>query len=179
MPEKNGRRVLIVIASSAFDDAQFSKIRSKMEEAQIGIQVASTVLDNALGLQGMIVKPDLLIDTANPADYAGVIFIGGHGCSQYWHDVYAHKIVREMDRRGGLIAAIGRAPVTLGTAGILKDRRTTASVSVYEKMIIYSGEFTGKKLEIDQNLITADGNAALNAFAETIVAWFQREPQPA
>ena len=179
MLKKNDRQVLLVIASHAFDDMQFSKIKGKLDELGIGVSVASTVPDNAQGLQGMNVKPDLLIDTANPADYNGVIFLGGHGCSQYWHDVYAHKIVRDLNQRGGLIAAIGRAPVTLGVAGILKNRRTTASVSVYEKMIIYSGEFTGKKLEVDQNLITADGNAALNEFADAIVAWLQHEPQPA
>ncbi|MDQ7051712.1 MAG: DJ-1/PfpI family protein [candidate division KSB1 bacterium] len=172
MSKKANSRVLLVIAADAFDDRQYAAVRDALEKAGIQVDVASTVKKGARGLGGMRLDPDFIIDEVDAGPYAGVVFIGGHGCSQYWHDVYAHEIVRTIYENGGLVAAIGRAPVVLGEAGILGEHNTTGAVGIYEKMVIFSKAFTANKIEVDGNVITAENNNALEDFKSAIVAWF-------
>ncbi len=174
MEAKAKSRVLMIVASSAFDESQYRAIRQGLEKMGAEVQVASTVREKARGLEGMLINPDLLVDEVDAEKFDGMVIIGGHGCSQYWHDAFVHKIIRQLNSRGALIAAIGRAPVALGVAGILKDKKATGSVSIFEKMSIYSKEFTTQKLEVDGNIITAEGNAVLNLFVDSILSWFAK-----
>ncbi len=183
MSKKSKSRVLLVIASEAFDDRQYQAVRDALEKADVQVDVASTVKQGARGLGGMRIDPDFIIDDVDATQYAGVIFLGGHGCAQYWHDVFAHEIVRAIYEKRGLIAAIGRAPVILGEAGILSEHRTTGAVGIYEKMVIFSKAFTANKIEVDGNVITAEDNNALADFVDAIVSWLKqdnrRSPQSA
>ena len=174
MSKKSGKKVLLLIASEAFDDRQLQALQEAMEKIGLSCDVASTVSQKAKGLHGITVDPDLIVDDVDPEKYDGVVLIGGHGSSQFWHDVYAHQIVRHIHQKGGLLAAVDRAPVVLGVAGVLKDRRATGSVSIFEKMAIYSREFTGKPVEVDGNIITAMGNNSLDLFVDAVISWFAR-----
>ncbi len=171
MAGKEETRVLLILAAHAFDDHQYTKLKEALEARGAVVEVASTVTKDARGLHGLRVNPDMLVDDVEAAKYDAVVLVGGHGSSQYWHDVYVHDIVLDVYRRGGLVAAIDRAPVTLGEAGILKKHRATSSVSVYEKMAIFSSEFTAEEVTLDQNVLTAQGNRALDAFVKAVVEW--------
>ncbi|RMF62881.1 MAG: DJ-1 family protein, partial [Calditrichaeota bacterium] len=100
--------------------------------------------------------------------YDAVVFIGGTGASQYWHDVKAHEIARAAMRDGKVVAASSHAPVTLAVAGLLQKKRVTGHVAIYEKLTVHGAEYTGRKLEVDGNLITSSGANAAKEFAEAL-----------
>lgn len=110
----------------------------------------------------------MLIDEAEAAAFGGVVFIGGFGSSQFWHDAKAHQIIRALYGDGRLVAAIGRAPVTLGAAGVLKDKKVTGHISIYEKLANYGADYTGGKVERVGNLVTGVGPNAATLFANTV-----------
>lgn len=168
----NGKAVLMLLPATGFREEEYHAARAALEKHGHRIVIASTVKQNALGTEGVKVDPDLLIMEVKPEDYAGVVFVGGHGASQYWHDVKAHEIVRALYSAGKVIAAIDRAPVVLGVAGILKGRKVTGHISIFEKLINFGAQYTGKKVERDANLLTGEGANACSAFAEELTRAF-------
>jgi len=168
----NGKAVLMLLPATGFREEEYLTARAALEQRGLKVAIASTVKHGALGTEGIKVDPDLLITEAKPEDYAGVLLIGGHGASQYWHDVKAHEIIRAYHRSGKIIAAIDRAPVTLGVAGVLKDKKVTGHISVLEKLINFGAQYTGKKVERDANILTGEGANACSAFAEELARAF-------
>ncbi|MGH7492371.1 MAG: DJ-1/PfpI family protein [bacterium] len=168
----NGKAILFLLPSSAFREEEYFSARQALEQRGLKVVVASTVKNGAVGSEGNTVTPDVLISEVKPDEYAGIVLIGGHGASQYWHDVKAHQIIRAYEKDGKVIAAIDRAPVTLGVAGVLKNKRVTGHISIFEKLVNSGSKYTGKKVERDGNLLTAEGANAASAFAEALARAF-------
>jgi protease I len=163
------KSVLMVVAHNNFRDEEYLSAREKLESAGAKITVASTVRQAAAGSQGMILDPDLLIDDVRPNDYDAVIFIGGTGASQYWHDVIAHDIAKVANNSGKILAACSHAPVTLAVAGLLTGKKATSHIAVFEKLAVHGVDYTGSKLEVDGNIITSAGVSAAREFSEALL----------
>ena len=162
------KSVLMVLAHNNFRDEEYTAARNALENNGAKITTASTLKVGAAGSQGLKLNPDLLIDDVNPEDYDAVIFIGGTGSSQYWHDVKAHEIAESANKSGKVVAASSHAAVTLAVAGLLKGKRATGHVTVYEKLKVKGAEYTGKKIEVDGNIITSSGANAAKKFAQAL-----------
>jgi protease I len=161
----NGRAILVVIPADGFREEEYKAAREALEKNGAKVVTASTVKNGAMSYGGNSVDPDILIDEANPDDYAGVVFIGGHGASQYWHDYKAHEIIRSYAKSGKLIAANDRAPVALAVAGILPGKKVTGHNSIFEKLSNAGADYTGRKVERDGNIITGEGPNAISLYA--------------
>jgi len=161
----NGRAILMIIPVDGFREEEYNAVREALEKNGVKVVTASTVKKGALGYNGNTVNPDALIDEINPDEYAGVVFIGGHGASQYWHDYKAHEIIRAYVKAGKLIAANDRAPVALAVAGILPGKKVTGHNSIFEKLSNAGADYTGNKVERDGNIITGEGPNAISLYA--------------
>lgn len=168
MATNSSKSVLMVIAHHNFRDEEYRAARDRLESAGAKITVASTVTEGASGSQGMKLDPDLLIDAVDVGEFDAVVFIGGTGASQYWHDVKAHEIAKSASTDGKLLGASSHAPVTLAVAGLLDGKKATGHVTVYEKLIIAGADFTGSKLEKDGNIITSSGANAAKEFGDAL-----------
>jgi deglycase len=166
---QNGRAILMVIPADGFREEEYKATREALEKNGVKVVLTSTVKKGALGYEGMTVDPDLLIDEVNPDDYIGVVFIGGHGASQYWHDYKAHEIIRSYAKSGKLIAANDRAPVALAVAGILPGKRVTGHNSIFEKLSNAGADYTGNKFEHDGNILTGEGPNAISLYTAELV----------
>jgi len=167
MAVKN-KTALLLVAADGFRDEEYEATRAALEASGARVTVASTVRKGARSLQNKYIDPDLLVDEVDPATYGGVVFIGGFGASQYWHDAKAHEIVRTLNKEGRLVAAIGRAPVVLGVSGLLNQKKVTGHISIYEKLANYGADYTGNKVEINGNIVTAVGPNAAKQFAKAV-----------
>ena len=169
---QNGNAVLFLLPCTAFREEEYLSARQALEKRGLKIVVASTVKKGAVGSEGNLVDPDVLVHEVKPEDYAGVVLIGGHGASAYWHDAKVHEIVRAHEKEGKVIAAIDRAPVTLSIAGVLRNKKVTGHISIFEKLINYGAEYTGRKVERDGNILTGEGAYATSLFAEELMKSF-------
>ncbi|MCG8605943.1 DJ-1/PfpI family protein [bacterium] len=160
--------VLIVIPHHNFRDEEYQAAHDGLQSVGANVTVASTIRERASGTMGMSLNPDLLIDDVNPSDYNAVVFIGGTGASQYWHDITAHEIAKAIAEGDKLVAASSHAPVTLAVAGLLRGKKATGHVAVYEKLKIAGADFTGSKLERDGNIITSSGPNSAKEFGQAL-----------
>jgi PfpI family intracellular protease len=168
-PDLSGSDILMIIAPQDFRDEEYQISREQLEKAGAKIMVASSSLDESVGmLKKVKVKPDILLKDVKVDNYDAVIFVGGVGAKKYFQDKEAHRIALETVEKNKILAAICLAPAILANAGVLKDKKATVYES--EKDILKSGgvRYENKSVITDGLIITANGPDAASEFAETI-----------
>lgn len=161
--------IVMIIASSNFRDEEYQKPRELFEKAGAVVTVASSALNVTRGVLGLEVKPDMLIEKINVGEFDAVVFVGGGGAQEYFDNKTAHKIAQETIKQSKVLSAICIAPAILARAGVLKDKRVTCFESVRGEVAKGGGKYTGSSVEIDGNIITANGPLSAEMFAKAII----------
>jgi len=165
---KNMKAVMI-IASSDFRDEELFDTKEVLEKGGVEVTIASSSLSPSRGMLGKIANPQILFGNIKVPDYGAVIFVGGGGASEYWDNATAHTIARETVSSGKILGAICIAPVTLANAGVLKGKKATVWPSEGKKLLKDGANYTGKDVQIDSNIVTANGPKAAKKFGKTIL----------
>ncbi|HID96079.1 MAG TPA: DJ-1/PfpI family protein [Candidatus Latescibacteria bacterium] len=168
MAKLAGKKVVMIIAEKNFRDEELLRPKEILEGEGAEVKVASTSPKTATGMLGAKVEPDMLVNRLEVKDYDAVIFVGGSGSSQYWNDPAAHRIAREAVEGNKLLCAICIAPVTLANAGLLAGKRATVFSSETGKLRSKGVLYTGRSVETDGNIITAEGPQAAEEFGRAI-----------
>lgn len=169
MAKPVNKKAVMIIAEKDFRDEELFEPKAVLEKAGVKVDIASTTIKQARGKLGAVVTPNKLISDINVADYDAVIFIGGPGCRQYWHDKTAHAIAREAAASGKITAAICVAPVILSNAGVLMGKKATVFPSDRQALTDNGAYYTGKSVEVDANIVTADGPNSATAFGTELL----------
>jgi protease I len=168
MTALSGKIVLMIIASINFRDPEFLVPKTVLEASGVKVVTASTAL-TAKGAEGTVVKVDVLLDKVYAANYDAVLFIGGPGAGEYFDNPTAHKIAKDAVAKGKVLGSICIAGTTLAKAGVLKGRKATVFPTGEPELVKGGAIYTGKDVEIDGKIITANGPKAGKAFGEAIV----------
>lgn len=163
------KKVLMILAHEAFRDEEYDKPRRILETDGVEVTVASSSLGEATGRFGLKAPVDILVKDAAEADYDAIVYIGGGGASEYFTDPAALKLARDFAEAGKVVAAICIAPHTLATAGVLKTKQATCFPSEKDALLRFGAEYTGTAVEVDGNVITADGPESAEEFGEAIL----------
>ncbi|GAB4114568.1 MAG: DJ-1/PfpI family protein [Candidatus Caldatribacteriota bacterium] len=169
MSELQGKKILIIIASQDFRDEELFKPRDLFLERGMEVILASSSLKTARGMLGGTAQPDILIKEVKVEEFDAIIFVGGMGASEYWEDPVAREIVKKTVALNKIIGAICIAPVTLANAGALEGKKATVFSSEVNKLKNKGAIYTGKAVEIDGNIITANGPQAAQEFGKAII----------
>jgi protease I len=120
------KKVLIIIAPKEFRDEEFEAPKTILEREGIKVVVASTTSGTARGMFGMQITPDTTVEEVNPAEFDAVVVVGGSGSQTYlWDNSEVQRIVKYLNQRERLVAAICISPVVLAKAGLLKGKKAT------------------------------------------------------
>lgn len=163
------KNAVFIIANNSFRDEEFKVPSLVLEENGLDITVASSSLNEARGILGTKVQPDILIDDIMVAKYDVIIFVGGAGCHEYWDNPKAHKIVNEAIEQKKVLAAICIAPVILANAGVLKNKKATVWPSEVNALKAKGAKYIKEPVVQDGNIITANGPTSASLFADNIL----------
>lgn len=163
------QRVLMVVAREMFRDEEYDIPRRILERGGVDVTVASTIFGEAEGRFGMTAPVDLLIGDTDMADYDAVVFVGGGGSQEYFDHPAAHQLAIDAVEKGKIVAAICIAPHILAAAGILKGKKATCYSSEVDAIETYGAQYTGNPVEVDGQIITANGPEAAEEFGRTIL----------
>lgn len=167
------KRILFIIAFEMFRDEEYEEPRKVFEKAGYKVTTASTKMGMAHGKIGMTANVDILIKDAKVADHDAVVFVGGPGSYDLFDNADALRIAREAVKEGKILGGICAAAAILAHAGVLKGLKATSFPGVSDELIKNGAKYTGKGLEIDGKIITADGPAHAKHFGEAIVKALQ------
>jgi protease I len=113
---------------------------------------------------GYPVKAELSYDEAKADDYDGVIIPGGYAPDHIRRHEKALQFVRDIDRRGKLIASICHGPWVLCSTGTLKSRRATSFFAIKDDVINAGARWEDSEVVVDGNLVTSRKPEDLPAF---------------
>ena len=164
-----GKKVVMIIAHENFRDEELLAPKAALEEKGVKVTVASSSTDDAKGMLGATVKPDILLRDVKPADYDAVIFVGGVGAEGYFNDPTAHKIAQDAATQCKLVCAICYGPSILANAGVLKGVKATCFQNQSGNLESHGAKYSGEAVERDGKFITASGPKAAKEFAKVII----------
>jgi protease I len=113
---------------------------------------------------GYPVKAEISYDDADPNDFDGVIIPGGYAPDHIRRHEKALQFVRDIDRRGKLIASICHGPWVLCSSGTLKSRRATSFFAIKDDVINAGARWEDAEVVVDGNLVTSRKPEDLPAF---------------
>ena len=162
------KKILMVVAQKNFRDEEFFEPRDVFEDEGVNITVASNSTEEAEGVLGGSVKPDMSIDDVNIADYDAIVIAGGGGSR--------HKIVREGFEMEKVVAAICISPVVLAKAGILEGKRATvfgdpASIKALKKG---GANYEDEEVIVVDNIITGRDPASAVKFGQMVLETLEK-----
>lgn len=161
-------KLVLVVAPERFRDEELFDTRAELDQAGHTTVVASTKQGLCTGSRGGSVRSELTIDSINPDDFDGVVFIGG--CSRrLFDDQAAIRLAQTMHLQRKLVAAICLAPVILANAGVLEGRRATVAGTQATTIEDHGAIYTGPGVIADGHVVTANGPKSSRLFGQPII----------
>ncbi len=174
MPNLQGKKIAIIIAFRDFRDEEYFTPREILEKTGAEIKTVSNKIGTAIGADGGEVEIDFLVSEINPAEFAGLIFIGGPGCLKNLDNENSYKLAKETISQDKVLGAICIAPAILAKAGVLSGKKATVWTSPMNKSAVKILEdnnavFEDKPVVADGKIITGSGPEAAEEFGRKIV----------
>lgn len=167
MGKLDGRRVAFLVADLTHDEEYaFPKYWLLDEGAEV---VTVGIKEEHVSRFGRKLKPDKIIDEVSPDDFDAVVIPGGFGPDKLRANEAVLDFIREMDKKGKLIAAICHGPQVLISAGIVDGRRMTCVKPVITDLINAGADFVDEKVVVDRNIITSRHPYDLPAFTRAVI----------
>lgn len=164
-----GKKVVFIIAPHNFRDEEYAFPRKILIEAGVQVDTASSIMGTAKGVLGLDAEVNLTVDKIDLAKYDGIVMIGGPGSRYYWDNKNIHALLQKASQEGKLVGGICSASVTLAKAGILKGKKATVYSGEAQQLISAGAIYKGNPVEVDGNIITADGPNSAKDFGRSLV----------
>ncbi|HOP08762.1 MAG TPA: DJ-1/PfpI family protein [Candidatus Methanofastidiosa archaeon] len=164
-------KIVMWVAQRGFRDEELFVPLDYLRKRGHDVVVVSHSAGKAESKFGEIFEVDSLFEQdLSTAD--AFLLVGGPGTYDYLDDAKLHAFVRNAYDSGILVGAICYSPNILARAGIMNGIRSAVSsdVALSKEGAIY----TGSSVEVDGNIITADGPAAAMKWAESIDKYLSR-----
>ncbi len=165
-------KVLSVIAPEKFQQVEYLESKRALEEKGHEVVTCSTH-QKAFDKLDEPYDVDVLLDEVMEDDYDAVLFVGGPGSHAHFDDPDFHAVARAFYDAGKPTTAICAAPVILGRAGLLKDKKATCWDAQTEELKKTEADYTGQPVQQDGLIITADGPDAAYDFGLAIAEALQ------
>ena len=172
--EKKGKKVLLVVAPEYYNETEYDTTKKILEGANLNIITGSTKIGKLKGMDNGTTESSIDIKDANASDYSGIVFIGGEGALMFSNDKNAQRIVEDSVSQNKILGAICVAPVTLAKAGALKGKRATVLPPLQTQITSEGANYTGRAVEEDGYIVTGNGPAASEEFAQTLLKKLQK-----
>ena len=163
-----GKKVLMIVAPQNFRDEELLEPKDVLEKQGFQVIIASKKTKQATGKLGAIVNVDIEYSQASVKDYNAIVFVGGGGATVYFDDPIVHKMIQEASNQNKIIAGICIASSILANAGILSNKKATCFPSEQNNLEKKGSIYTGERVTVDGNIITANGPQSATEFGEKI-----------
>jgi protease I len=163
------KKVVFITAPNTFRDEEYYKPKQVLENANIVVLTASIKIGELIGKFGFKANSTLLLEDINPNNFDAIIYVGGVGSNIFFNDENALNLAKEFFKLNKVVASICIAGVTLANSGILKNKRATVFLDAKDILVEKGAIYTAAPLEIDGNIITANGPDIAKEFGEAIL----------
>ncbi|SMB91310.1 4-methyl-5(b-hydroxyethyl)-thiazole monophosphate biosynthesis [Desulfonispora thiosulfatigenes DSM 11270] len=161
---------VIVFLADGFEEVEAITVVDYLRRMNIDVDtVAITENEKVKGAHNVVVIADKKVSDLKEIDlYDGVVIPGGMpGAANLRNHEKVIKIVKDLNDKEKLVAAICAGPIVLQKAGVITSKRVT-SYPGFEN-VLADGIYIGENVVRDKNIITSRGPALAVEFAIEIV----------
>lgn len=156
---------LMVPFADGFEEIEAFSVISVLRGAGADVDMVGVVGSVITGEHGVRVTVDKRLNAVKADDYDGIVIPGGRSYKILVKSKVILDIIKDLNRRGKLVAAICYAPLILAEAGVLDSKKATIYPGL-EKELPYP---RGDRIVVDGNIITSQGPGTSIEFALSIV----------
>jgi putative intracellular protease/amidase len=170
--ELKGKKVLLVIASEAFQPIEYGVTKDVLEEAGVTVITASDKPGGAVATDNSVTPVDLKINDVRVGDYDGIFLIGGNGAMEKLDNEIVYDLIRNAVKRPMPYGAICVATRILAKANAIAGKQATGWNGDNALLAIYNGHgvtLIDKDVVIHGLLVTAVGPTSAEAFGKAIL----------
>ena len=167
---------VILFLGDGFEEVEALTVVDYLRRMDIQVRTVSIKEDEKVkGAHNIVVIADDLISKIKDIDsYDGVIIPGGMpGATNLRDDHRVIDIVKEINQKKKLVAAICAGPIVLERAGIIKGKKVTSYPGFEGEL--KDGKYIEENVVKDKNIITSRGPAFAVDFAIEIVRYLLGE----
>lgn len=162
-------KILIPLAQG-FEEIEAVTNIDVLRRAGLDVLTAGIGSREIEGDHGIKVEADTEISEVAADELSAVVLPGGMpGAANLRDSGRLLKIIRDINEKGGLCAAVCAAPMVLDAAGILADKNATSYPGFEEEMP--SCNYQEERVVIDGNIITGRGPGVAMEFAMAVVEY--------
>src|SRR3989338_426550 len=143
----------IILVERDFQDMEVMYPFYRLKEAGMKVVVAGTEKREYRGKYGYPINADGKIEEYNPQDFDAVVIPGGWAPDYLRRSKAMVNFVKEMDKKGKVVAAICHAGWLLCSANILKGRKYTSVMAIKDDMVHAGALWQDKEVVVDKNFI--------------------------
>lgn len=159
-----------VFLAHGFEEVEAVTVIDFLRRAGIQVEIIGVTGKSITGSHGISVTADVEIQGTESSYDALVIPGGMPGAKNIAECEFAVQMIKSLDRRGGLIAAICAAPaVVLGAHDLIRGRAVTCYPGFEDKL--QNGIFKEDAVVTDGNLISSRGPGTAAEFSLAIIAY--------
>ena len=166
----------MIITPVGFRDEEFFVPYNYFKDKGYEVDVFSTKKGVAKGSLGAEFEVEKTIDEIDVEKYDAIVLVGGPGTPIVRKYEKIYDKITEADAKNKVVGAICWSPTILAKSGILKKKKATVWVgmdSEYGKttdkvLEQYEAKYSGNEVEVDENIVTANGPRAALEYAKTI-----------
>lgn len=162
--------VLVVVPTRDYDETTLRYARSALYNVHVHTYSVST--DDSGLLKGHLqdeFQVDGRLEGLFMDDYSGILFCGGPGAAELADNADCHRLARDADAQGKLVAAWGEAVAVLGRAGIVRKRKVTGDPALREMLEKAGARYTRAQVVVDGTLVTGLDDASGFRFGKALV----------
>jgi len=163
-------KILIPLADG-FEEIEAVTNIDVLRRAGLNVVTAGVGSREIEGDHGIKIEADKKLSEIDKNSITDVVLPGGMpGAANLRDSEELLEIIRDVEGRKGLTAAICAAPIVLEAAGVLKGKNATSYPGFDDEM--QSANYSEKRVEVDGSIITGRGPGVALEFALRLVEYF-------
>jgi len=166
--EQKGKRVAVLV-ENLYQELEVWYPVLRMREAGAEVTIVGTGAPAYSSKLGYEVRADKSAEQVDPADFDAIVIPGGFAPDRMRLHKPMVDLVREMSRRGKIVAAICHGGWMLSSADILEGKKATGYIAIKDDLVNAGASYEDSEVVRDGNLITSRKPDDLPAFCRAIL----------
>ncbi|GAB4235473.1 MAG: type 1 glutamine amidotransferase domain-containing protein [Deltaproteobacteria bacterium] len=176
--EAKGKRVAVLV-ENLYQEMEVWYPVYRLREAGANVTMVGPVAGSYSSKLGYEARAEKGAEQVGPDDFDAVVIPGGYAPDRMRLHRPMVDLVREMFRRGKIVAAICHGGWMLASAEILRGKKATCYAAIKDDLVHAGALYEDREVVRDGNLITSRKPDDLPAFCRTLLLALGAENVPA